>query len=78
MPNIPNIPKGVYEWLRWLISIVIPAAIVLYGVIGSTLNIPHTEVVLTIAGAVDTFLGTIFGISKIAYDKKMKGLKNDE
>ncbi|MBO4541557.1 MAG: hypothetical protein J5725_00095 [Bacteroidales bacterium] len=33
---------------------------------------PYTDVVLTIAGAVDTFLGTIFGISKITYDAKMK------
>lgn len=67
---MPNIPQKVYEWLRWLVAIVIPAAIVCYGVIGSTLNIPYTEVVLTIAGAVDVFLGSIFGISKISYDKK--------
>jgi len=70
---MPNIPQSVYEWLRWLVAIVIPAAIVLYGVIGHTLNIPYTAEVLTIAGAVDTFLGAIFGISKISYDKKRKG-----
>lgn len=67
---MPNIPQKVYEWLRWLVAIVIPAAIVLYGVIGNTCNIPYTDIVLTIAGAVDVFLGTIFGISKIAYDKQ--------
>lgn len=67
---MPYLPQKVYEWLRWIVSIVIPAAIVLFGVIGNTCNIPHTEVILTIAGAVDVFLGTIFGISKIAYDKR--------
>ena len=72
---MPYLPEKVYEWLRWIVSIVIPAAIVCYGVIGSTLDIPYTEVVLTIAGAVDAFLGTIFGISKINYDKAQKKLE---
>lgn len=66
---MPYLPQKVYEWLRWIVAIVIPAAIVSYGVIGNVLNIPNTDVVLTIAGAVDVFLGTIFGISKIAYDR---------
>jgi hypothetical protein len=44
--------------------------ITLYGVIGNTCSIPYTDVVLTIAGAVDVFLGTIFGISKLSYDAK--------
>lgn len=67
---MPYLPQKVYEWLRWIVAIVIPALIVLYGVIGNTCNIPYTDVVLTIAGAVDVFLGTIFGISKIAYDRR--------
>ena len=69
----------VYEVLRWVVIVVIPALIVLYGVIGNTCHIPYTEVVLTIAGAVDTFLGTIFGISKLSYDAKQKkeGVANE-
>ena len=66
---MPYLPQKVYEWLRWIVAIVIPAGIVLYGVIGSTLNIPNTQVVLTIAGAVQVFLGTIFGISKVRHDR---------
>lgn len=64
------LPQKAYEIIRWIVIIVIPALITLYGVIGNTLNIPYTEVVLTIAGAVDVFLGTIFGISKLSYDKR--------
>lgn len=67
------LPQKAYEIIRWIVIIVLPALITLYGVIGNTLNIPYTEVVLTIAGAVDVFLGTIFGISKISYDKKNEG-----
>lgn len=70
---MPYLPQKVYEVLRWVVIIVIPALITLYGVIGNTCNIPYTDVVLTIAGAVDVFLGTIFGISKIAYDKRSDG-----
>lgn len=66
---MPYLPQKVYEWLRWIIAIVIPAAIVCYGVIGNVLDIPHTDVVLTIAGAVQVFLGTIFGISKVRHDR---------
>ena len=64
------LPQKAYEILRWVVIIVIPAAITLYGVIGNTCHIPYTDVVLTIAGAVDVFLGTIFGISKLSYDAK--------
>ena len=59
-----------YEVMRWIVCIVLPALITLYGVIGGTCNIPYTQEVITIAVAVDTCLGTIFGISKIAYDKE--------
>jgi hypothetical protein len=64
------LPQKAYEVIRWIVIIVIPALITLYGVIGNTCNIPYTDVVLTIAGAVDVFLGTIFGISKLSYDAK--------
>ena len=66
------LPQKVYEVLRWVVIVVIPAAITLYGVIGNTCHIPYTEVVLTIAGAVDVFLGTIFGISKLSYDAQRR------
>lgn len=69
---MPYLPQKVYEWLRWIIAIVIPAAIVCFGVIGNVLDIPNTDVILTIAGAVEVFLGTIFGISKINYDKEQR------
>ncbi len=58
-----------YEILRWVVIIILPACTTLFSVIGGTFNIPYTEQILTVAVAVDTFLGTIFGISKIAYDK---------
>lgn len=67
------LPQKLYEIIRWVVAVVLPALITLYGVIGVTLNIPYTEQVLTIAGAVEVCLGTIFNVSKLSYDAKMRG-----
>lgn len=75
------LPQKAYEIIRWIVVIVLPALITLYGVIGNTLDIPYTTAVLTIATAVDTCLGTIFGIAKVSYDRKNRiteELNNDE
>lgn len=64
------LPKKVYEALRWIISIVIPA----FSVLLSTLvgawgwNLPLDAILATLS-AVALFLGTIFGISKVVNDK---------
>ena len=61
----------VYEVLRWLVAVFLPAL----GVFFSTLaeawhwNLP-TEAILTTLSAVELFLGAIFGISKVIYDRK--------
>jgi hypothetical protein len=57
----------VYDILKWITLTVLPALITLYGVIGATCGIPATQEVLTIATAVDAFLGTILGISSVKY-----------
>ena len=65
------VPDKVYEALRWLVAVFMPAL----GVFFSTLaeawhwNLP-TEAILTTLSALELFLGTIFGISKVIYDRK--------
>lgn len=56
-----------YDVLKKICLIWLPALTTFYGVLGSTLNIPHTEEVITIAVAFDTMLGTILGISSRNY-----------
>ena len=64
------LPHKLYEILRWLIWIVLPAI----GVLITTLagawgwNIPLDAILATLSG-IELFLGTILGISKINYDK---------
>ena len=60
----------VYDVLKWFSLVFLPAAITFYGVVGNSCNIPYTDVVLTIAVAFNTFLGTCLGISNITYQNK--------
>ena len=64
------LPSKVYEVLRWLIAIVLPAVIVLFDTLAKAWNwdIP-VEAITTTISAVSLFLGVIFGISKLSYDK---------
>lgn len=64
---------NVYETLRWLIAIVLPALGLLLVTIDNIwqLNLPAEEISLTL-DAIGLFLGSIFGISKVKNDKKKK------
>ena len=59
----------VYDVLKWIALIGLPALITFYGVLGTTCNIPFTQNVLTIATAFNAMLGTWLGISNVKYKK---------
>lgn len=66
-----------YDILKWIALTGLPALITFYGVLGSTLNIPYTKEVLTIASAFDAMLGAWLGLSSKSYkqidDADLKG-----
>ena len=66
----------VYDTLKWICTILLPALITLYSVVGATLTLPGTQEVLTIAAAANACLGTCLGISNYNY-KKMQGGEED-
>lgn len=67
------LPTKLYEILRWVIWIVLPAV----GVLLTTLtgawgwNIPLDAILATLS-AIELFLGTVLGIAKITNDKENK------
>lgn len=61
-----------YKKIKWIVQIVLPSLITLYGTIGATLQIPHTQSVLTIMAAVTAFLGSCLGISSHIYYQKQE------
>lgn len=62
----------VYDILKYVALIGIPAVLTFYGVVGNTLSIPYTQEVLTIGAAFDTMLGTLLGISNANFRKENK------
>ena len=65
------LPSKVYEVLRWLVSIVLPALSVFFATLAQAWNwnLP-TEAILTTISALGLFLGAVFGISKVVNDTK--------
>ena len=63
------LPHKLYELIRWLIALVLPAIGVLVLSINNIwcLEWPAEEISLTL-DAIGLFLGTIFGISKVIND----------
>lgn len=60
----------VYDVLKWISLVFLPAFITFMGVVLNAFEINKTEVILTVAIGFNTFLGSILGISNINYLKK--------
>jgi Na+/H+ antiporter NhaA len=77
--NCMKLNNKIYDVLKWIAIVFLPALTTFAGVVMNTLNFEYTEIVLTIAVAFDTFLGTILGISTLSYNREIsdaeKGLK---
>ena len=59
----------IYDILKWLVIIVMPACATLYAALSSVWGWPFAEQVTTTITAVDTFLGAVLCISTVNYHK---------
>lgn len=64
----------VYDILKWVVMIVLPAISTLYFALSSIWGFPYAEEVVGTIAAVTTFLGAILGISNVQYTKKGGGV----
>ena len=62
----------VYDALKWVALIVLPALAILYGDLSDIWGLPFGGQISATITAVDFFLGVVLGISNIAYNKKKK------
>ena len=62
----------VYNFLKWLAIIVIPAIGSLYFGLSGIWGFPYGEQIVGTITAIDTFLGVILGISTAQYNKNIK------
>lgn len=65
-----NIPDKLYDILKWVVIIVLPALATLYAALAKVWNWPYSGEIVTTITAVDTFLGAVLCISAAAYHKK--------
>lgn len=74
------IPNSVYDILKWVQRLFLPALATLYLALGAIwkdiIYLPYPEQVAATITAVDTFLGVILGISTANYNKAQEQ-KND-
>ena len=60
----------VYDILKWIALVVLPALASLYIGLSKYWNFPYPEEIAGTIMLVDTFLGALLGISSIQYSKK--------
>lgn len=64
------LPDKVYNVLKWICIVFIPALITLISGIFALYNIPNGEIVTGTIALIGTFIGTLIGVSTKAYNKK--------
>lgn len=62
----------VYDVLKWIALVVLPAIATLYFALSGIWGFPYGEQIVGTITAVDTFLGAILGISSINYNKQQE------
>lgn len=63
------LPDKVYDILKWIAMVVLPAIGTLYFALAGIWGFPFGEEVVGTITAVDTFLGALLGISTAQYNK---------
>lgn len=63
----------VYNVLKWVALILLPALGTLYFALAGIWGLPYAEQVVGTITAADTFLGVVLGVSTAQYNKKMGG-----
>jgi len=61
-----------YDRLKWIAQILLPAIGTLYFALAGIWNLPCSEEVVGTITAIDTFLGCILGISSTKYNETQK------
>ena len=63
----------VYDALKWVALILIPALATLYFALSGIWGLPYGEQIVGTLTAIDTFLGALLGISTLNYNKNKEG-----
>lgn len=64
------IPDKVYDILKWICILFLPALATLWYTLGKIWGFPYLSEIEATIIAIDTFMGTLIGVSTISYKKK--------
>ena len=64
-----QLSNKVYDVLKWIAQILLPAIGTLYFALAGIWNFPYAEQVVGTVTAIDTFLGVLLGIASANYNK---------
>ena len=67
-----KLPNKVYDVLKWVVVIVIPALTTAYVGLAMIWGFPYADKIAKTSAVVCTLLGAILGISTIEYNKEEK------
>lgn len=65
-----KLPNAVYDVLKWIVLIVIPAGTTFYCVLDKLFSWGYSDIVATISAAACAFLGAVLGFSTAQYNKE--------
>lgn len=68
----------VYDILKWICMIFIPALSVFYVALDGAFSWGHAETVAVVLAAINTFIGSLIGISTINYNKQVQDLLDND
>ena len=66
------IDNKVYDILKWIALVALPAIATLYFALASIWGLPYGEQIVGTITAIDCFLGALLGISSIQYNKGLE------
>lgn len=66
------LPDRVYDCLKWIALVVLPAIATLYFALAGIWGFPYGEQIVGTITAIDAFLGALLGISNVMYLKGEK------
>ncbi|MBO5319081.1 MAG: phage holin [Ruminococcus sp.] len=60
----------VYDIMKWIVMIVLPASATFYGLLAGTWGLPYADQIGTTITGLATFLGSVMMISTAKYNKQ--------
>lgn len=72
-----TLPNKVYDILKWIAEIALPAIGALYFALAGVWDLPLSEEIVGTIVAIDAFLGVLLGVSTVTYNKKTKAELED-